>query len=146
MSWQGEATQWTLKSILMVLLKVMPDSTIENHQRTGRPPAVERGSETADRRRDATDASAWTTTPPNGSCADTVGTRKLAVGGIGRRWRAGRRNLIADQDSKAQRPDPGDYLRPMLNPIAHPPVKRIHELLPWNLAGVRERLDRGNVA
>ena len=42
--------------------------------------------------------------------------------------------------------DPEDYLRHVLERIADHPVKRVHELLPWNVVGIRVRLDQRNAA
>lgn len=40
--------------------------------------------------------------------------------------------------------DPEDYLRKALERLPEHPVRRIQELLPWNLTGVQARLDQRN--
>lgn len=50
------------------------------------------------------------------------------------------------ETAKLNRFDPEDYLRKVLERIADYPVRRFHEFLPWNLDGIRQRLDQRDAA
>jgi transposase len=50
------------------------------------------------------------------------------------------------QTARLNQLDPEDYLRQVLERIADHPVRQVHELLPWNLTGIRTRLDQRNAA
>ena len=50
------------------------------------------------------------------------------------------------ETAKLNRFDPEDYLRKVLERIADHPVRRVHEFLPWNLDGIRQRLDQRDAA
>jgi transposase len=55
-------------------------------------------------------------------------------------------NYALTETAKLNGLDPEDHLRQVLERIADHPVKRVHELLSWNLAQVRTRLDQRDAA
>jgi transposase len=50
------------------------------------------------------------------------------------------------QTTKLNELDPEDPLREVRQRIADHPVRRVHELLPWILTGIRTRLDQRDAA
>jgi len=77
---------------------------------------------------------------------NTSGPQELAVCGFGFRGERAAAAYSLIETAKLTGLDPEDYLRHVLERIADHPVKRVHELLPWNVAGIRLRLDQRDAA
>jgi transposase len=54
--------------------------------------------------------------------------------------------LVLTESAKLNGLDPEDYLRRVLTCVTDHPVRQMHELLPWNMAKVRCRLDQREAA